>query len=59
MTIGIIGGDKYSYLFEDWLESLGLSDRDVRDCNEMYTCGKLEVEFNAKEYIQEHKDDYD
>ena len=51
------GGNKYSWLFEDWLESLGLSDRDIRDCYEMYTCGKLEVERNAKNYIRQHKDD--
>lgn len=52
-----VGGNAYSWLFEDWLKSLGLSDRDARDCYEMYTCGKLEVEFNAKHFIEEHEND--
>ena len=42
------GGYKHPWLFDD---------RDVCDCYEMYTCGKLEVEVSAKKIIEKHKND--
>ena len=49
----------YDGLFEDWLKSLGIDDRTIRDTVEMATCGKLELEKNAMRFIEEHKYDAD
>lgn len=37
--------------FKNWLRSLGLTDDEVHDIYEMATCGKMELESSAKEFI--------
>ena len=53
------GGERYAYLFEDWLKSLGLNDSDVRACYDMYITGKFEAEQSVRKWLEEHKHEYD
>ena len=41
--------------FSEWLKSLGLSDDEVYHLVNMATCGKLELEVNAKSFIKSIK----
>lgn len=45
------GGSDYLGDFEDWLMSLGLTKEDARYVWNMAMCGKLELEVNAKKFI--------
>lgn len=47
-------GDYYDGDFEGWLESLGIDQATIRDIVEMWQCGKLELEKNAREYNKHH-----
>ena len=38
--------------FRDWLESLGLEDRDIKDIMYLAQNGKLELEESAKNYLK-------
>ncbi len=43
---------KYRSIFEDWLrQTQQLTDEEVHDIIEMATCGKLELEENAKKFL--------
>ena len=41
--------------FKDWLRNLGATEEQVADIYEMATCGRLELECDAKRFIKEHK----
>jgi hypothetical protein len=45
------GGRWFGYEFRDWLKSLGLNEDEIREIWNMATCGKLELETNAKKSI--------
>ena len=45
------GGQPWLGDFEDWLMSLGLTAAEAREIWNMATCGKLELEVSAKEFI--------
>ena len=49
------GGKYFDGAFEDWLKSYGLSDSEVREVVEMATCGKLELEVDAENFIKNYK----
>lgn len=44
-------GGSYTYLFEEWLKHLGCTDEEISDMKEMYNCGKLELETDAKLWL--------
>ena len=44
-----------SVYITDWLESLGLDKDTIREIEDMYMNGKLELELDAKEFIRSHK----
>ena len=37
--------------FDGWLKSLGISDKEIDDIRELATCGRLELESSAKNYL--------
>ena len=39
-------------LFKDWLKRIGVNENDIHDIYEMATNGKLELETNAKLYLE-------
>ena len=47
------GGSRYVCDFEDWLMSLGFTAEEARYVWNMATCGKLELEVDAKKFIDE------
>lgn len=52
-----VGGERYPWLFDEWLKSLGLNEGAVTECFEMYTNGKLEAERSADQFLKKHKND--
>jgi hypothetical protein len=51
-------GKYFSEEFEEWLKSEGLSEEEVREVVEMATCGKLELETSAKNFVaKEHRNE--
>lgn len=50
------GGSYFGKEFRDWLASEGLSENEIRDVMELATCGKLELEYSAKEYVKKYKE---
>lgn len=48
-TLGTEPGGRFD--FADWLESLGLPDREVAYIYEFATCGKLELETSARTFL--------
>ena len=40
--------------FYEWLLSIGVSEDDANHIVELATCGKLELEINAKKFLSEH-----
>ena len=47
------GGRVYDSLFEDLLRSTQqLTDDEIHDIREMATCGKLELEVSAREFLK-------
>ena len=49
------GGKYFDGAFEDWLKSYGLSDSEVREVVDMAIIGKLELEWNAADFIKNYK----
>lgn len=47
------GGTLYMGDFEDWLMSLGLTSEEARYVWNIANCGKLELEVDAKKFIDE------
>ena len=45
-----VRGEGY-YEFQNWLESLGLSDEEIRHTMELASNGKMELEMSAKMFI--------
>ena len=45
-----VRGEGY-YEFQNWLESLGLSDEEIRHIMELARNGKMELEISAKMFI--------
>lgn len=43
----------HSYRFTDWLETLGLSEQDVRDIEQFAFNGKLELESSAAKFLED------
>lgn len=44
-------GPYYDENFEKWLKSLGINEIDISNLWQMATCGKSELEHNAKQFI--------
>lgn len=51
------GGCFFGDRFREWLASEGLTESEISDVVEMATCGKMELEFNAKAYVNKQKKD--
>lgn len=51
------GGEYFGEEFEEWLRSEGFDEEEIRDVKEMATCGKLELEMAAKEFINKEKEE--
>ena len=45
-----IKGSYDPYMMEAWLITLGVSDEDIHEIKEIYTCGKMELEHSAKDF---------
>ena len=41
--------------FSEWLKTFGATDEQVRDICEMAMCGKMELEMDARKYMQLNK----
>lgn len=46
------GGNYYGEQFKRWLKMNCCTEKEIHDIYEMATCGKLELEMNAKTYVQ-------
>ena len=44
-------GPYYDENFEKWLKNLGVNEEDIFNLVQMATCGKFELERNAREFI--------
>lgn len=51
-----MGGRFFDEEFKEWLRSEGFSDEEIREVKEMATCGKLELETTAKQFINKEKE---
>ena len=45
-----------NYRFEEWLETLGLSEQDIRDIEQFAINGKLELEKDVTRFLQQQAD---
>ena len=57
----VVANDKrwiFGDTFKDWLRSLDLTEDEIHDIYEMATCGKMEMEGNAKNFISKHVHSY-
>ena len=45
-------GSKGRFDFSDWLESMGLSKDEVYNIYNLATCGRLELETSAREFMK-------
>ena len=53
-----VGGRKAGiYAFEDWLEHLGLDANTIHDILEMEMGGKMELEKDARQFINNYKEE--
>lgn len=52
---GDLNSKKSRDVFQDWLVSLGLNEVEVWHIVNLATCGKMELEHSAIEYVNKHK----
>ena len=47
------GYEKYDFSeeFEDWLKRNNCTEDEIRDIREMAMCGKMELEYDARAYV--------
>ena len=50
-----MGGQYFDKEFIEWLISEGFTDDEARDVREMAMCGKMELETNAKMFINKER----
>lgn len=55
--VNVGGGYFFGDRFREWLASEGLTESEISDVYEMATCGKMELEFTAKAYVNQQKKD--
>ena len=46
-----VGGKSFGSDFKQWLKSEGLTDQEIRDITDMATNGKMELEWDASEFL--------
>lgn len=51
-------GVYFDNLFRDWLRSLGVTENEICDIHKLATCGKMELENNAVDFIQKKSSEY-
>ncbi len=51
-----MGGTYFGDEFEEWLKSEGCDSQEIGEIREMAVMGKLELEMNAKKYIEAYKE---
>ena len=50
------GGAFFGEFFEDWcVNTLGLSEEQFREINDMALMGKFELEHSARKYLRDHE----
>lgn len=42
----------HSFKFTDWLETLGLSEQDIQEIEQLASNGKIELEYSAMKFLE-------
>lgn len=50
------GGQYFDEFFEEFLKNNGCTKKEIHDIVELATCGKLELEMDAKKFIKKEKE---